>query len=371
MSDHLHIVCLDAPAPPDYGGAIDMYYKIVALAQTGKKIILHYFDYKPGRGVQGLEPYCAAIHAYPRKNFFSGPFSLPYIVRSRSNKELIGRLNADDHPILLEGLHTSGIIKYLKRPERAVIRMHNEEAAYYGRLVPNEKNLLRRVYFGNEASALKRYYKQLPRKVKMACLSNSDIDVLRNQYGFQDLHFIPCFVPWTLQPVQPDKGSYCLYHGNLGVPENDAAAIWLVTKVFSALDIPFVIAGKNPSAKLMALCKKYRHVRLIPEPPIDELAVLVRDAQVNVLPSLNTTGVKLKLLHSLFTGRFCVVNQNGVAGSGIEQGVTVAETPEEFREAIRLHYEELFTETHLQQRAESLHLYNNARNADQLLAICR
>ena len=35
MNKKLYIVCLDAPAPADYGGAIDMYYKIEALAQKG------------------------------------------------------------------------------------------------------------------------------------------------------------------------------------------------------------------------------------------------------------------------------------------------------------------------------------------------
>ena len=45
MNEPIHIVCLDAPAPPDYGGAIDMYYTIIALAKTGRKPILHYFEY--------------------------------------------------------------------------------------------------------------------------------------------------------------------------------------------------------------------------------------------------------------------------------------------------------------------------------------
>ncbi|HZI00495.1 MAG TPA: mannosyltransferase, partial [Flavisolibacter sp.] len=74
MSDQLHIVCLDAPAPPDYGGAIDIYYKIKALAGIGKKIILHYFDYKPGRSAGDLDSICVEVNTYSRKSitgFFS------------------------------------------------------------------------------------------------------------------------------------------------------------------------------------------------------------------------------------------------------------------------------------------------------------
>ena len=45
---HLHIVSFDIPYPPNYGGVIDVYYKLKALHRKGVKIILHCFEY-PGR----------------------------------------------------------------------------------------------------------------------------------------------------------------------------------------------------------------------------------------------------------------------------------------------------------------------------------
>ena len=118
MSNYLHIVCLDAPSPPNYGGAIDMYYKITALAALGKKIILHYFDYKENRNAASLKDCCVEVHAYPRKGFINS-FSLPYIISSRINRSLINRLNRDRFPVLLEGLHCSGIIPYLNDNSRS------------------------------------------------------------------------------------------------------------------------------------------------------------------------------------------------------------------------------------------------------------
>ena len=44
----LHIISFDVPYPPDYGGAIDVFYKLKALNQEGVKIHLHCFEY--GRG---------------------------------------------------------------------------------------------------------------------------------------------------------------------------------------------------------------------------------------------------------------------------------------------------------------------------------
>ena len=46
MDKHLHIIALNIPFPPNYGGVIDIYYKIKALHQLGVKIILHCFAYE-------------------------------------------------------------------------------------------------------------------------------------------------------------------------------------------------------------------------------------------------------------------------------------------------------------------------------------
>ena len=163
MNEPIHIVCLDAPAPPDYGGAIDMYYTIVALAKTGRKPILHYFEYGEKRNTKELEPFCSAIYAYPRKSLLkSFSLSKPYIITSRINHNLISRLNQDQHPILLEGLHCTGILPELKNPQRVVVRMHNEEASYYQKLAENEKSFLKRIYYNMESSLLSGYYSKIP-----------------------------------------------------------------------------------------------------------------------------------------------------------------------------------------------------------------
>ncbi len=45
---HLHIISFDIPYPPNYGGVIDVYFKIRTLHELGIKIHLHCFEY-PGR----------------------------------------------------------------------------------------------------------------------------------------------------------------------------------------------------------------------------------------------------------------------------------------------------------------------------------
>ena len=69
----LNIVCFDVPFPPNYGGVIDVFYKLKALNKQGLQIILHTFEY--GRGEQKeLEKYCKNICYYKRKTTIKNMF---------------------------------------------------------------------------------------------------------------------------------------------------------------------------------------------------------------------------------------------------------------------------------------------------------
>ena len=368
MNNPIHIVCLDAPSPPDYGGAIDMYYKIIALAQSGRKIILHFFDYNNSRGVKGLEEWCSEIHAYKRKGISSVSLQVPYIINSRINRQLIEKLNKYEYPILLEGLHCSGIIPFINKKERIVVRMHNEEAEYYKRLAAQEQGMVRRLYFSLESRLIHKYYKRLAQyPVKYACLSSLDMEKFQGA-GLRQFHFIPCFIPWQEIRIREGKGDYCLYHGNMKVAENVKAAEWLAA-VFRKLDMVLVIAGNGISGQLKSLAKNAGNLRLIDRPSMEELDALIRDAHINVLPSMNATGVKLKVLHALTEGRFCISNQQGVAGSGVEHLVTIANNKDDFRKKLIELYEIAFTEEHKKNRGEVLAVYNNIKNAAKLNAL--
>lgn len=366
LINKLHIVCLDAPAPPDYGGAIDMYYKIQALANMGIRVTLHYFSYKAGRGHQGLERYCEAVHAYPRPKW---PVSLlqPYTIATRTNAELNNRLQADDAPILLEGLHTTSLLKNID-PARVVLRMHNHEPAYYIRLGASEPSWLKQKYFHREARLLQRWQDQLPRNLNIAALATTDA-VQFEKEGFQQVTLIPCFTGWQ-QVIPPTvEGSYCLYHGNMSVAENEAAAQWLVEKVFAGSNIPLLIAGKGISPRLRAIAARYPHVALVDNPSMKALDEMVADAKLHVLPSMNETGVKLKILHALFRGRHIVTNTRGVAGSGLEDAVTIADDAPSFREAVHRLAETEFNPEACTRRQALLQHYDNEKNARSLSAL--
>ena len=289
MSDrHLHIVCVDVPWPADYGGAIDMMNRIMMFKKLGVAIHLHYFSYNERGTPEELNQFCETVNVYDReKPSTSISLSLPYIVASRMNKELTERLQQDNHPILLEGIHCTGILREMDISNRkVVVRMHNEESVYYKELARAENGFLKKLYFYNESRLLKKYSHHLPDECVYACVSGNDIQVLKNDYNLGKVEFLPTFPTWQTVTGQEGQGSFCLYHGNLSVPENEEAAKWLICEVFTKAKVPFIIAGKKPTKKLQKIACLCQHTCLVADPSDKEMNDLVRKAHINILPVL-------------------------------------------------------------------------------------
>ena len=372
MDKHLHIVALDVPWPADYGGVVDLFYKLKALHQLGVKIHLHCFT--QGRTPQEeLNKYCVAVNYYQRKKNIRGfSLHLPFIVQSRKNNELIENLKKDNYPVLLEGIHcTYYLYNDELRNRKVIVRLHNAEFEYYKQLAKNESNLLKKLYFYNESRLLFKYEKSVARKAGFIAVSEHDVILYQQLFNAKNIHYLPVFIPHTLAAGKEGKGCFCLYHGNLSINENETAAIWLLENVFNTLAIPFVIAGKNPSKKLLDLAHQHQHTCIVANPGESEMQDMITKAQLHVLPSFNNTGIKLKLLNALFNGRHCVVNKAGVDGGGLDQACHIATDAISFKKIIETLYPQPFTEQEKENRQGLLQtIFNNEENAKRLMVRC-
>lgn len=369
MDKHLHIITLDVPWPADYGGVVDIFYKIVHLHKQGVKIHLHCFS--KGREPQNeLNKYCETVQYYPRnKKAALQLLGLPYIVSSRSHHDLLKRLQQDNYPVLMEGIHCTYLLQKAALQNRKVfVRPHNVEFDYYSKLAEHEPKLWKKLYYKTEAMLLRRYEKDIAGKATFWPLNVNDTAVFRSMAGNNAVDFLPLFVPWEATASQTGKGCFCLYHGNLSVNENEKAAAWLLTEVFNALNIPLVIAGKNPSQNLRQLAHVQKNTCLVANPSDQEMQDLIKKAQINILPSFNNTGVKVKILNALFNGRYCLTNAAAIEGAQLAKLCRLAETPQEFREAITALYEQPFSKEEADARSGTLlATYNNTKNAAQLI----
>ncbi|MEN8224825.1 MAG: glycosyltransferase family 1 protein [Bacteroidota bacterium] len=369
---HLHIISFDIPYPPNYGGVIDVFYKIKTLHSKGVKVHLHCIEY-PGRDrTEELNRYCEEVHYYPRKTGIVSALSFkPYIVSSRRSKEMLNNLLKDDHPILFEGLHSCYYLGDKRLHDRVKIyRESNIEHLYYFNLFKVCKNFFSRMYFLGASWKLRLYQRRLKHASMMLCVSEKDTAYLKRRFPDNGVYYMPSYHTNNKMDALTGKGEFALYHGNIEVPENSHAATYLISEVFNDIDIPLVIAGMNPPERIKKLVSGKKNITLISNPDDDEMFRLIREAHVNILVTFQATGLKLKLLNVLYQGRFCLVNDKMLNGTSLDDLCVIGNNPSGLKDKLKDLFHAEFSSDEIHKREKTLTaLYSNASNADSLIKL--
>lgn len=316
MNNKIHIVSFDVPFPPDYGGVLDVYLRAKGLKKLGYSVILHCYEYGRGRH-HDFSEIADEVYYYDRKNGLKSVLSnLPFIVKSRNSEALLDRLLEDDSPILLEGQHsTFWVQELLKNKRRVAVRMHNIEWQYYRDLASNAKTTSERLFFRMEARKLRKHENQL-KKVPLLCISESDREYYQN-LGFQSI-YLPVTInsDLVLEPLEGEQ--FALFHGNLSVAENQEAIEVLIRENRAhKIDLPLVIAGKNPSAILVKKIEA-QGWKCIPNPSDAELNDLMRSCSLHLVIGFKSSGIKLKVIRALLTGKPCIATKEMTGTPALE-----------------------------------------------------
>jgi len=353
-----------------YGGVIDVYHKIRELHKLGVKVICHSFQYGRTESKE-LESICERVYYYNRKaGFFHQLNVRPYITQTRNSLELLENLTKDSHPILFEGLHTTYFLNHKELADRTkIVRTHNIEHKYYYKLFLSEKNFSKKFFFFLET--LKLYFAQ---KILKHADIIASISPPENKYfnrKFKNSILLNPFHSNNNVSSVSGKGTYILYHGNLSVPENIKAVEFLLDKIVPGVDFPFIVAGKKPGQRLKKKIERLENVSLVPSPSDSEMRSLIQNSQINIVFSFQDTGIKLKLIESLFNGRHCVCNKTVVKGTGLEDLCYIANSPMEFIIQIKKLLSMEFSESMISLRKNYLKAYMNEYNAGLIIDIIR
>lgn len=362
----LNIISFDVPYPPDYGGAIDIFYKLKTLNNLGIKIYLHCFQY--GRiGSKILEELCVETFYYPRRtNLFHLFSQKPYIVKTRFSSELLENVLKNNAPILFEGLHSTYCLDNPQLKDRMkILRAHNIEHEYYNELSKVELSWLKKWYLNLESQKLKNYEKKINKFNLISAISEADYKYFSENHDYV-IH-TPIFHGFTENSTMRLE-EYALYHGNLGVSENENAATFLIKEIFSMLDFPLYVAGRNPSRKIRKLIESKPNISLIDSPSFKKLERLISRAKIHILPTFQSTGMKLKLIHVLFTKGAVIINSNMVTDSDLKNCCIIADTAEEMKNAVVKSLTEPVKDEVLELRESLLNQkFSNVENAKELI----
>jgi hypothetical protein len=368
----LNIIAFDVPYPPNYGGICDVFYKLKHLHAQGAKIIYHCFYYEGHNPpTEELKQYCEELYFYERKKsplslLFS---SLPYIISSRNNKELLDNLLKNDYPILFDGIQCC---YYLNHPEIKkrfrIFRANNIEHAYYAGLAGSEQNSLKRLYLKREASKLEKFEKKL--KGVDAILSVAKMDIPHFE-AYGPTHHLPPFFKSNFVATEVPQNKVqkqVLFQGNLEVKENENAARYIIGEIAPLTSQKIVIAGKSPSSALKKLAEGSQNVTLIDTPSQEKMEELIECSQLNLLLTFQQTGIKLKLLNALESGQHIIIN-SFMDDSGIfSEMCEVADGAEDIAKRIDELMDEAFSlEVKKERHAKFKQYYDNDLNARKIL----
>ncbi len=361
------------PFPANYGGVIDVYYKLYWLKKSDVKIHLHCFTYGRKRS-QELESLCEKVYYYERNTGILSNLSLlPYTVKSRQSKQLEYNLLSNNFPILFEVLHTCYLMSDARfKNRRKIYRHSNIEHEYYFELSKVERNFLKRMYLKVEAIKLKRFESILNHADAIAAVNRKDADYFESNYPKAKTIYLPSFHQSGEVTIKVGNGDYLLFHGNLSIPENYESLMWLLKHVFCKVKQKVIVAGLNPPKFLMDAISQYSHLQLLVNPSETKMMQLITDAQAHVLYTAQPTGLKLKLLNVLFSGRFVICNSNMISGTSLKESKSlfICENPEQFIEIINQFAENNFSDDLFKERQHQLLNFDNQDNAKKLIELC-
>lgn len=368
MDKYLNIVSLNIPYPANYGGVIDIFYKLKALHRAGVRIILHTFAYDRPQAPE-LSRYCDQVYYYKRRTGLLANLSvLPYNVISRKDPLLLERLLGNEHPILFEGLHTCYYLKDKRLENRIkVARSANIEQEYYYYLFKAEKNLLKRAFFYIESLKFRRFETHLQHAALIAAISMNDKESLKSRHPDRPVEFIPAFHANEQVTSREGKSDFIFYHAKLSVVENNKAALYLIRNVFSQIKHKCIIAGMDPSTELVRAAKPFPNITIEANPDNERMDWLTANAHIHCLITFQDTGLKLKLLNSLFAGRHVLVNSLMLTGSGLDAVCHKAETAEDLISNCNKLMQTPFTPECVEERKAMLFpMYDNQAQAKRL-----
>lgn len=371
MNKTLHIVSLNIPWPANYGGVIDIFYKLKALHSCGVKIILHCFEYERPR-TEKLDKFCKKVYYYKRKTGILHNLSyLPYNAYSRKDKDLIQNLLKDDSPILFEGLHTCYYIQDKRLSGRIkIFRSCNIEHDYYKEIALAENNWGKKAFHYIESIRFKFFEKKVGCADFILAVSRTDADHFSKTFPNTKVEFIPCFHENDKVVSVSGNSDFLLYHGKLSVKENEKAALYLIENVFKNLPYKCIIAGMNPSAKLVKAASYHPNIKIEANPSTERMVQLTKKAQINVLVTFQGTGLKLKLLNSLFAGRHVVANSLILTGSGLNELCHVSDNPQELTAICQQLMIKDFDEKAINEREARLFpFYSNKHQAQKIIQL--
>ncbi len=358
----LHIISFDNPFPPNYGGVIDVFYKIKSLYDLGFEIYLHCFYDERNQVSEELKAITKSVFLYKKNRnpmFLLSP--IPLSITSRFHQELAHNIDLVEAPILFEGLQTTMIMNKAELGNRKLfLRLHNLESNFYAGMSKNETGILKKNLYHIESKKYHDYQNKVAEFEHVFTLSKYEYEIVKTKTD--KVSYIPVFHGNYEFKELSEFGDYAFYHGDLRLPDNKKAVSFLIKLFHKIPDYKLIIASSNGKEFIGKQCKNATNIAFVSIENEEQLTSLLANAHINVMLSFQQSGTKLKIVNSLFKSRFCLINNNMVDDERILNICEIANNESEFIQKINQLKKQPFTQN--EGRAKVLsEVYNDSKNA--------
>lgn len=332
MNKKILVVAPDYPYPPNHGGRVDVWKRMLVLKQLGYDLDLLVSVKEmpsPADAMKVSEVAGNIITVRRDGTWRSLAGWLPHQVMDRIGFSKVALTDHYDY-VLIEG---SPCEMVLKNPsldaDNIVLRVHNNEAHYFRKLASSTKKPVNALYYFLEFLRFSFSEFLLYKKIRHYLFISKDEYVsFLDQYKDKNAIFLPPAIepPKDLPETAGQRAAgRVLFVGSLFMPNNRDGVLWYLNEVHPALkDVEgykFVVAGNSKGESLSWLLDhpSFADIEFHDSPP--DLSSLYRSASVFVNPMRFGAGMKIKTVEALCQGLPMVSTTTGTEGTGLQDGM--------------------------------------------------
>ena len=345
----LHVMS-EFPCPADNGFRADIWDRLKAMSRLGCSVDVLVMRQKTSpeeRHVAEVREVAGGLDFVERRSLRKSVATIAPTFASRNDTLAEFPLTGQYDVTIAEGEDVFPIFDNPRlQTGLRVLRVHNDESAYFGELARAEKSFLRKQFLRLEALRLLPYSRSAFRRVDSLWFI-SEVEYLRFVKAQPAAEAKAVWLPPAIEFGEPPRrnttaSKRVLFVGSLHTNLNREAVQWYLANIhrhlFSIPGYELVVAGSTQgrAAAEQFVEEIRREERCTVYTNVDDLGSLYEQCAMFVNPMLRGAGVKLKSVHAIARGIPVVSTSVGNEGSGFadKQHVRVADTPEDFTAAV-------------------------------------
>jgi polysaccharide biosynthesis protein PslH len=335
------IVSMEIPYPPNHGGRVDIWRRIMALSHLGVDIQLVCWGYSLPSADDSAVIQKHVVDFYPilyKKDIFAlGKRAIDYlkyplqatsrIVSGAEKNSLFQRVRGFSPDVIMAdhvhcGLIAQELSQLLDKPY--VVRSHDIEHLHYGYWLKSAQGLSR-LKLLLSLWHLKAYeFSILTESQAFYDISTDDLEFWHTQ-GLKNGRFLAPLIDGlerkdsaeVQDTEEPDLSYDVVFLGNLRTENNVAGVTWFLQEVLPKIvlrkpDVRVLISGSQPVQSLIDLCSKLGNVDLKANPV--SARKIYQSGRVLINPISQGSGTSIKSVDMLTLDRAIVTLKKGVQG---------------------------------------------------------